>query len=40
MTNRDDLHVSAHGDQADHWLDIAQAFAGPSGSGRDPQGAA
>lgn len=36
--HRDDLDVHAHGEQADHWLDIAQAFAGPSGSGRVPRG--
>lgn len=36
--HRDDLDLHAHGAQADHWLDIAQAFAGPSGGGRSPQG--
>ncbi len=35
--HRDDLDVHADGAQADHWLDIAQAFAGPSGPGRGPQ---
>ncbi len=37
--HREDLDVHAEGEQADHWLDIAQAFAGPSGSGRDPRSA-
>ena len=32
--HRDDLAVQVVGDQADQWLDIAQVFAGPSGSGR------
>ncbi len=30
----DDLDVTAHGDDAGRWLPIAQAFAGPPGSGR------
>jgi uncharacterized protein (TIGR03084 family) len=34
--HRDDLAVVADGKDADHWLDIAQAFAGPSGAGRKP----
>jgi len=34
--HRDDLGVEALGDEADHWLDIAQAFAGPPGEGRRP----
>jgi uncharacterized protein (TIGR03084 family) len=34
--HRDDLDVVATGDLADRWLDIAQAFAGPPGQGRDP----
>jgi uncharacterized protein (TIGR03084 family) len=40
--NRADLALVATGPVADEWLDVAQAFAGPSGSGRepDPQGAA
>ena len=38
--HRDDLDVHAHGPDADHWLDIAQAFAGPSGNGRQPAGGA
>ena len=32
--HRDDLAVQVMGSQADQWLDIAQVFAGPSGSGR------
>jgi uncharacterized protein (TIGR03084 family) len=38
--NRADLDVQATGADADRWLDIAQSFAGPSGSGRQPKGAA
>jgi uncharacterized protein (TIGR03084 family) len=34
--HRDDLALVAEGAAADHWLDIAQAFAGPSGKGRKP----
>ena len=34
--HRDDLALVAEGADADHWLDIAQAFAGPSGDGRKP----
>jgi uncharacterized protein (TIGR03084 family) len=34
--NRADLDVSAVGADADAWLDIAQAFAGPPGEGRKP----
>jgi uncharacterized protein (TIGR03084 family) len=34
--HRDDLALVADGPDADHWLDIAQAFAGPSGEGRKP----
>ncbi|MCK1794789.1 TIGR03084 family metal-binding protein [Streptomyces sp. XM4193] len=34
--HRDDLAVVAHGEQADAWLDFAQAFAGPPGEGRKP----
>ncbi|ASQ95332.1 TIGR03084 family metal-binding protein [Streptomyces sp. 11-1-2] len=38
--HRDDLAVRAEGADADRWLDIAQAFAGPPGKGRAPgQGA-
>lgn len=32
--HRDDLALSATGAEADAWLDIAQAFAGPPGAGR------
>ncbi|MET8825927.1 TIGR03084 family metal-binding protein [Streptomyces sp. NPDC004610] len=32
--HRDDLDVRADGRDADTWLDIAQAFAGPPGAGR------
>ena len=32
--HRDDLALVAEGPDADHWLDIAQAFAGPPGTGR------
>jgi uncharacterized protein (TIGR03084 family) len=35
--HRDDTDLVAVGDDADHWLDIAQAFAGPSGPGREPR---
>ncbi|HNQ99825.1 MAG TPA: hypothetical protein PKN52_07470, partial [Trueperaceae bacterium] len=34
--HRDDLDLVATGADADRWLDIAQAFAGPPGSGRTP----
>lgn len=34
--HRDDLALSATGDDADHWLDIAQAYRGPAGAGRTP----
>ncbi|MFD3517783.1 TIGR03084 family metal-binding protein [Streptomyces sp. NPDC058657] len=37
--HRDDLALRAEGADADQWLDIAQAFAGPPGAGRAPQGA-
>ncbi|GAA2977360.1 TIGR03084 family metal-binding protein [Streptomyces drozdowiczii] len=36
--HRDDLAVRAEGADAEVWLDIAQAFAGPAGAGRAPQG--
>ncbi|MEE1773812.1 TIGR03084 family metal-binding protein [Streptomyces sp. JV185] len=36
--HRDDLAVRAVGPDADHWLGIAQAFAGPAGPGRAPRG--
>ncbi|HWU09747.1 MAG TPA: TIGR03084 family metal-binding protein [Streptomyces sp.] len=35
--HRDDLAVEAVGPDAGQWLDIAQAFAGPAGSGRRPE---
>ncbi|WP_329039892.1 TIGR03084 family metal-binding protein [Streptomyces sp. NBC_00178] len=35
--HRDDLAVEATGPDADRWLDIAQAFAGPPGAGRPPK---
>jgi uncharacterized protein (TIGR03084 family) len=34
--HRDDLALVAEGRDADEWLDIAQAFAGPPGEGRKP----
>lgn len=34
--HREDLALEAVGDVADRWLDIAQAFAGPPGTGREP----
>ncbi|WP_101388850.1 TIGR03084 family metal-binding protein [Streptomyces sp. TLI_146] len=37
--HRSDTAVRAHGPDADRWLDIAQAFAGPAGPGRAPKGA-
>ena len=36
--HRADLALRAEGADADHWLNIAQAFAGPPGSGREPGG--
>jgi len=33
--HRDDLDLVATGPDADRWLDLAQAFAGPSGAGRE-----
>ena len=36
--HRDDLAVSADGPNADKWLDIVQAFAGPPGQGRQSKG--
>ncbi|WP_372347601.1 TIGR03084 family metal-binding protein [Streptomyces sp. KL116D] len=38
--HRDDLAVRADGPDADRWLGIAQAFAGPPGPGRTAQGQA
>ncbi|WP_442802806.1 TIGR03084 family metal-binding protein [Streptomyces sp. CB01201] len=37
--HRDDTSVRAEGPDADRWLDIAQAFAGPAGPGRPPRSA-
>jgi uncharacterized protein (TIGR03084 family) len=34
--HRSDLALAADGAEADEWLDIAQAFAGPPGGGRKP----
>jgi hypothetical protein len=34
--HRDDLAVTASGAEADHWLDIAQAYRGSPGEGRRP----
>ena len=34
--HRADLALAAEGENADAWLDIAQAFAGPPGAGRKP----
>jgi len=34
--HRDDLALSAVGPDAEHWLDIAQAYRGPAGEGRRP----
>jgi uncharacterized protein (TIGR03084 family) len=36
--HRDDTDLQAVGADADRWLDVAQAFAGPSGEGRAPRG--
>ena len=36
--HRADLALTATGDDADRWLDIAQAFAGPPGPGRPASG--
>jgi uncharacterized protein (TIGR03084 family) len=33
----DDLALVAVGADAEHWLTIAQAFAGPPGAGREPE---
>lgn len=35
--HRDDLSLQAQGPAAQEWMGIAQAFAGPPGSGREPQ---
>ncbi|MFE5709974.1 TIGR03084 family metal-binding protein [Streptomyces sp. NPDC056501] len=37
--HRDDTALVAHGPDAERWLGIAQAFAGPAGAGRAPEGA-
>ncbi|HEY3008609.1 MAG TPA: TIGR03084 family metal-binding protein [Micromonosporaceae bacterium] len=37
--HRADLALVASGPVADEWLDVAQAFAGPPGAGREPAGA-
>ncbi|MFE9678426.1 TIGR03084 family metal-binding protein [Streptomyces sp. NPDC006259] len=37
--HRTDLALRAEGPDADRWLSIAQAFAGPPGTGRPPKGA-
>ncbi|GAA4690350.1 TIGR03084 family metal-binding protein [Phytohabitans rumicis] len=34
--HRDDLRLTATGDEADRWLDLAQAYRGPAGPGRRP----
>lgn len=34
--HRDDLALEAVGDEADRWLNIAQAYRGPAGGGRRP----
>ncbi|MEU2073850.1 TIGR03084 family metal-binding protein [Streptomyces sp. NPDC013489] len=34
--HRDDLAVVASGDEAEQWIDIAQAYRGPAGEGRTP----
>ncbi|MEV5435074.1 TIGR03084 family metal-binding protein [Streptomyces sp. NPDC052682] len=36
--HRADLALRADGPDADRWLDLAQAFAGPPGAGRPPKG--
>ncbi len=36
--HRDDLRLQTHGAAADAWLDVAQAFAGPPGPGREALG--
>jgi uncharacterized protein (TIGR03084 family) len=35
--HRGDLALQATGPVADEWLDVAQAFAGPPGAGREPE---
>ena len=36
--HREDTDLRRHGDDAEQWLTIAQAFAGPAGEGRAPRG--
>ena len=36
-SHRADLDLTAKGEDAQKWLEIAQAFAGPPGAGREPQ---
>ncbi|MEV6106766.1 TIGR03084 family metal-binding protein [Streptomyces sp. NPDC051940] len=36
--HRDDTALVAEGADADRWLEIVQAFVGPSGTGREPRG--
>ncbi len=36
--HRDDTDLTADGEDAERWLTIAQAFAGPAGGGRDAKG--
>ena len=36
--HRDDLALAVDGEAAQHWMAIAQAFAGPPGPGRRPKG--
>ncbi|AJE84662.1 MULTISPECIES: TIGR03084 family metal-binding protein [Streptomyces] len=36
--HREDVRLTAEGPEADRWLGIVQAFAGPPGGGRPPQG--
>jgi uncharacterized protein (TIGR03084 family) len=38
--HRNDLDLTATGPDADRWLDLAQAFAGPAGGGREPRSVA
>lgn len=38
-THRTDTALHTEGDEAEHWLTIAQSFAGPPGPGRAPHGA-
>jgi uncharacterized protein (TIGR03084 family) len=38
--HRDDLDLTAIGEVADAWLNLAQAFAGPAGGGREPSAGA